>query len=77
MMLKKKVVVINAHNKVESKLYIAVSGAKSVAKFHASLILVREEAGAQLSNKDIKQSISHKSKHLQEGRYCKKYDALI
>ena len=36
------------HNKVKSKQHFAVTSAKGLAVFQASLKLVREEAGAQL-----------------------------
>ena len=45
-------------NKVKSEQSFAVTSAKRVAFFQASLKLVREEAGAQLSNNDNKCSIS-------------------
>ena len=61
MILKKKVLTI-IHSKVKSEQYLAVTSAKRVAVFQASLNVVREEAGAQLSNKDNKHSTSQGSK---------------
>ena len=55
-------------NKIKSEQYMAVISVKKVAIFQASLKLVREEAGVQLSNKDNKYLTSQRSKHLQESR---------
>ena len=52
MMLKKKVLIINVQM-VKSEQHFAVTSAKMVAVFQASLKLVRKEATAQISNKDI------------------------
>ena len=43
---------ISIHNKVKSEQSFAVTSAKRVAVFQASLKVVREEAIAQLSNKN-------------------------
>ena len=75
MMLKKKVhcvlVIILIHNKVKSEQHFTVTSAKGVTVFQASLKVVREEAGAQLSKKDNKCSTSQGSKLFCEGGHCK------
>ena len=62
---------LSIHNKVKSEQCFAVTSAKRVAVFQAILKVVREEAGAQLSNKDNKCSTSQGSKCLWEGGHCK------
>ena len=59
-MLKKKVL-SSIHNKVKSEQHFAVTSAKRVAVFQASLKVVREEAGVQLSKRDNKCSTSQGS----------------
>ena len=59
------------HTKVKSEQCLAVTSAKRVAVFQASLKLVRKEAGVQLPYKDNKQLTSQSSKCLQEGGHCK------
>ena len=59
-------------NKVKWDQCFAVTHLKKVAIFQASLNLVREEAGGQISNKDNKCLTFNGSKHLHEGRPCKK-----
>ena len=59
------------HNKVKSEQHFAITSVKRVAVFQASLKVVREEVGAQLSNKENKHSTSQGSKHLWEGGHCK------
>ena len=56
-MLKKKVLIIK-HNKVKSEQHFAVTSAKRVAVFQASLKVVREDTSAQLSKRDNKHSTS-------------------
>ena len=46
-------------NKATSEQHFAVTIAERAAVFHGSLRLVREEAGAQLSNKDNEHLTSH------------------
>ena len=55
------------HNKVKSEQHFAVTSAKRWAVFLESLKVVREEAGAHISNKDNKHSTSWESKHLWGG----------
>ena len=55
------------HNKVKSEQHFAVTNAKRVSVFQASLNLV-QEACVQLSNKC---STSHGSKHLCDVGQCK------
>ena len=50
----KKRCLLSIHNKVKSQQCFAVTSAKRVAVFQASLKVLREEVGAQLSNKDNK-----------------------
>ena len=69
-MLKKKVL-LSIHNKVKSEQCFAVTSANRIAVFQASLKVVREEAGAQLSKRDNKCSASQGSKCLWEGGHCK------
>ena len=59
------------HNKAQAEQHFTVTSAKRVAVLQVSLKVVREEAGAQLSNKDNKHSTSQGSKCLQEGGCCK------
>ena len=73
----KKKVWLSTHNKVKSEQCFAVTHAKRVAVFQASLNAVREDVGAQLSKKDNKHSTSQGSNHLQEGGFCKQNDALV
>ena len=56
---------------MKSEPHLAVTSAKRVAVFRASLKLVRKEAGAQLSNKDNKCLTSYCTKCLHEGVCCK------
>ena len=56
------------HNKVTTEQCFAVTSAKGVAVFKASLKVLREEPGAQISNKDNKHSTSQGSKCLWEGK---------
>ena len=44
---------------------------KRIAVFQASLKVVREETGAQLSETDNKHSTSQGSKYLMKGGHCK------
>ena len=62
---------LSIHNKVKSEQHFAVTSAKRVAVFQASLKVVREEVGAQLSKRDNKCSTSQGSNCLQEGGHCK------
>ena len=62
---------LSIHNIVKSEQYFTGTSAKRVAVFQASLKVVREEAGAQLSNKDNKCSTSQGIKYLWEGGHCK------
>ena len=55
------------HNKIKSQQHFVVTSANRVTVFQASLKVVREEAGAQLFNKDNKHSASQGSKCLQDG----------
>ena len=57
-------------NQVKSEQWFAVTRAKWVAVFQASLKVVRQEAGAQLFNIDNKHLRSQGSKHLWEGGCC-------
>ena len=55
---------LSIHNKVKSEQCFAVTSAKRVAAFQASLKVVREEAGSQFSKRDNKCSTSQASTHL-------------
>ena len=66
MMLKK----LAMHNNAESEQRLAVTSAKRVAIFQASLKLVKEEAGAQIFKTDNKGSTSQGSKHLHDWECC-------
>ena len=56
---------------VKSDQCFAVTSAKRVAVSQASLTLLREEAGSQLSNKENKHLTSHNTRSLCEGGCCK------
>ena len=64
-------------NRIKSKHPFAVTSAKRVVVFQASLELVRKQAGAHLSNKDNKHSTFHGSKCMCEGDDMNKNDTLI
>ena len=53
------------HNKVKSEQCFAVLSAQRVAVFQASLKLVREEAGAQLSDNDTTQHPYDQNIHME------------
>ena len=57
--------------RVDSAQHFAVTSAKSVAVFQASLKLASEEAEAPLSNKDNKHLTSHSSNCFCEGGHYK------
>ena len=61
-------------NKVQSEQCFAVTSAKSVASFQASLKWVREEARAKLSSRGNKCWTSYGSKCLCEGGAANKND---
>ena len=65
------------HSKVKSEQYFAVTSAKRVAVFQASLQLVGEEARSHLSNKDNKHFTSYGSKFLCKGGIVNKIYTLI
>ena len=58
---------LSTHNKVKSEQCIAATSSKRVEVFQASLKVVREEVGSQLSKSDNKYSTSQGSNHLPEG----------
>ena len=62
---------LSINNKVKSEQCFTVTSAKRAAVFQASLKIMREEAGAHLSNKDKKCSKSQGSKCLWEMGSCK------
>ena len=62
---------LSTHNKVKSEQCFAVTSAKRVAVFQASLKVVIEEVGAQLSKRDNKHLTSQGSNCLQEEGCCK------
>ena len=65
------------YNKVKPVKHFAITSAEKVAVFLASLKLVQEEAGSQISNKDNKHSTTHRSNCLSEWGTINKNDVLL